>query len=369
MVLCALVPLGIPQHAHAERQIWVVRPGDALSLIAERFDCTVEEIQEWNELDNDVIQVGQRLFVAKEDDPGPTHRVAEGETLSHIAQRQGMDLARLLELNPDLNPDRIRVGQEIRLGTNGRHRVDHEIRPGDTLSRLAARYRVSIRDIHRWNPRLRANRLRVGRKVRMWSEVPESRSVSIGLAYRGSLQNAERLRRHPGYIIRDRNRAWGTLETVMWLVDGFDAVRDQFPGAPRVRVHDISRRNGGSMHGHRSHQSGRDVDISYYQRRCGGQPCAMRRLHPSELDVARQWALFESWLKAGRLEAIFMDYNLQEPLYNYARSHGATRQQLHRWFQYPRGRDYALGTIRHYPRHADHAHVRFVCPDTDPDCR
>ena len=123
------------------------------------------------------------------------------------------------------------------------------------------------------------------------------------------------------------------------------------------------------MRDHRSHQSGRDVDISFYQARCPNGICPMRNLGPEDLDAERQWALFEAWLKSDQVELILMDHSLQRPLYEEARRRGATRAQLERWFQYPRSRHDRQGIIRHYPRHRNHAHVRFVCPDTDESCR
>lgn len=95
----------------------------------------------------------------------------------------------------------------------------------------------------------------------------------------------------------------------------------------------------------------------------------MWRLPPEQLDVARQWTLLEHWLRHDRVEAIFIDYRLQAELYRHAREEGASREELHRWFQYPRGRTHPLGIIRHYPQHDDHLHVRFACHESDADCR
>ncbi|HJK89694.1 MAG TPA: penicillin-insensitive murein endopeptidase [Polyangiaceae bacterium LLY-WYZ-15_(1-7)] len=367
----AVGPAGAPT-ARADRRIWTVQAGDALSVLAERFQCTVEELREWNGLDDDRILVGQELVVAAPDTPppGPTIALRRGETLSHLAVRNDTTVETLLELNPDLDPDRVRAGQEIRLpAPEGLLRIDYTIRRGDTLSRIAARHRVEVRDLLRWNRHLRRDRVQAGQEIRIWSEVPESVSESVGAPHHGHLEHPEPLPPHPGYIIRNRDKAFGTLETVLWLQEAFDAVRARHPGAPRLRVHDISDRDGGPLHGHRSHQSGRDVDLSLYQRRCGGQPCPMRWVRPGELDAERLWTLFQSWLENDRVEAIFLDYSLQEPLYREARRRGASREELSQWIQYPRGRTHPLGIVRHYPRHRDHAHVRFVCPDTDESCR
>lgn len=372
LLVCLLALLLPSGGARADGPLYTVRSGDALSVLAERFDVTTDDLREWNEIEGDEIQIGQRLRVAAEGrapaNSGPTLRVRPGQTLSHVAREVGATVEQLIELNDGLRPDRVRAGQELRVPGTGR-RVDYVVQRGDRLGRIAARFGVSVRDLVRWNSGLDPERLRYGRTVHIFTEVRESVSESVGRPHRGNLLRAERLRPHPGYFIRNRHRSWGTLETMQWLHQGFDAVREAHPGGPRVRLHDISLRRGGRMEGHRSHQSGRDVDLSYYQRRCGGQPCPMRRIGGPELDLDRQWTLLKRWLENDQLEAVFMDYSLQRPLYEHARSHGATRRQLHRWFQYPRGPSYALGTIRHFRNHRDHLHVRFICPETDRDCR
>lgn len=354
---------------------WRVRSGDALSVIAERFGVSVDEIRAWNSLQGDVIFVGQELRVGADEPPGDDdgardgrYEVESGDTLSGIALRFGVTVDQLAEWNPDLDGDRIRVGQELRVGP-GRRRVVHAIQPGENATQIGARYGVTLRDLREWNPGRDLDRIRVGRSLVVFTEEPESQSLSIGAPYDGRLARAVRLRRHPAYVIRDGDRAWATQETAQWIVEAFDALRAAHPRAPKVRVHDISLREGGYMSGHRSHQTGRDVDLSYYQRSCRGIACPMWRMPPEQLDVERQWALLEHWLRRSQVEAIFIDYRLQARLYRHAREQGATRQELHRWFQYPRGRTHPLGIIRHYPQHDDHLHVRFVCPDTDPDCR
>jgi LysM repeat protein len=368
-----LIASALASVAHAQSEnarTWKVRPGEALSVIAARFSVTVEELREWNTLEGDRILPGQELVVQEPEYDGPTHEVERGETLSGIAVAHDTTIERLQELNPDIDPERLREGQQVRVDALGdRQRIDYVVRRGDNLTQIAARHRVTLEELRRWNPRVRGDQLRFGTTLRVFSEVPESTSESIGRPHHGRLANAEQLPQHPGYYLRDRRRAYGTLETTLWIQDGVEAVLDRFPDSPQVRVHDLSNREGGRMRDHRSHQSGRDADISFYQERCPNDVCPMRRLRPEDLDAERQWALFEQWLKNDRVEAIFIDHSLQRPLYEEARRQGATRAQLQRWFQYPRPRHDRQGIIRHYPRHRDHAHVRFVCPDTDESCR
>jgi LysM repeat protein len=296
----------------------------------------------------------------------PSYEVRRGDTLSAIALQVGKTQAELLSLNPGLEPDRIREGQRIKVADVGR-RIEHVIAPGEVLSRLAQRYEVTVAELVRWNPELTPDRVRVGQELLVYTRVPTSRSESIGTPTRGKLAHGELLSVHAGYVVRNPGRAWGTREVVDGIVKAFTALRAKRPDVPKVRVHDLSLRGGGPIDDHNSHQSGRDVDITYFQKRCQG-PCALRRVGPSDLDVEAQWALLEHFLERGQLEAVFIDYALQAKLYAHARAQGAAREELAHWFQYPRGDGASLGIIRHARGHADHMHLRFACDDTDAEC-
>lgn len=299
---------------------------------------------------------------------GRVYRVEPGDTLSEIAARLEVGLDDIRRWNPDLDPDRIRPGQAIRV-LDGTRRVAHTIRAGETLSRIAARYEVRVDELVRWNRGLRPDHVRAGRELTVFTRVPASRSMSVGVPHRGRLEHGRQLPRHPALFVRTPSRAWGTDETVRWIVDAFEALREEDPEAPRIEVHDLSLRSGGPMRGHHSHESGRDADLAYFQDRCPRGICRFRRIGPEQLDAVRQWRLFRRWLEEGRVEAIFVDHDLQRALYRAARDDGADRRDLSRWFQYPRSPEDRYGVIRHHPRHDDHFHVRFVCHETDAECR
>jgi murein endopeptidase len=129
-------------------------------------------------------------------------------------------------------------------------------------------------------------------------------------------------------------------------------------GAPKVVIGDISRKGGGQLYPHMSHQTGRDIDLGYVLRRdharkrIGGQSYA-------DLDVARTWALVQAFIDTRQVVYVFIDYRIQEQLYDYAREHGVPQRELDELFQYPHGRGRAHGIIRHWPSHRHHFHVRF----------
>lgn len=365
----AFAPLALARPVEIE-----VQPGDALITLSRRYDVSLDDLRAWNHLTGDRIEAGKRLRLAPEGEStegasGDLQvEITPGDTLSGLAQRHGYTVADLLEWNPGLDPDRIFAGQKIWLG-DARRLEEHEVRPGQTLTAIAHYHRVEVEEILRWNPGLSPNRIRAGQSLQLISRRPKSPSLSLGLPYQGRLKNAALLPGHPLYKVRDRERAFGTDETVRNLRSAFDHLHSKDPRAPRVEVHDLSVKDGGRIEDHASHQSGRDADIAYMARRCGKRVCDFRNIGPGQLDAARQWDLLSYWLVREQVEAIFVDYALQAPLYREAKRRGATPDQLSLWFQYPRGPSHPGGTVRHQAKHRDHLHVRFACHRSDPDCQ
>lgn len=298
----------------------------------------------------------------------PTVTVAKGDTLGAIAAVLETSIDQLVAWNPGLDPDRIRIGQKLLTGAVGRH-VEHAVQPGETVTSIVRRFEVSIRELSRWNRGLRPDHIRIGQKLTVYTNVPLSRSKSVGSPSAGRLIKGQVLPKHPGYVIRRPKAAWGTEETVHHIVGAFQQLKKRFPKAPKLRVHDLSYKGGGRMFGHRSHQSGRDVDISYFQKSCESGVCPFRRSGPGSIDAKHNWALLKHWLDDEVLEAVFIDYKLQKTLYREAKRNGATKAELGRWFQYPRGASGVSGIIRHFPKHADHMHVRFACHGSDEECK
>ncbi|MGB8329622.1 MAG: penicillin-insensitive murein endopeptidase, partial [Polyangiales bacterium] len=297
-----------------------------------------------------------------------TYRVQKRDTLTSIALNHNTSVAELLAANPGLDPKAIYPGQTIDVG-EPRPQVMFKLERGDTLLAVADRYDVSTRDLTRWNARLELGNPRPGTDIRIYTRVPVSPSEAVGPTNRGRLEKGIRLPPHKGYVIRTASRAYGTEETTRWIVAAVDAVNAQFKQTKPIRVHDISTRDGGKIRDHKSHQNGRDADISYYRENCPSSGCPFENVKSSELDVARQWALLEYWLRNGQAEMIFIDYRLQAKLYKYAKRKGVKKAQLDQWIQYPRGKYEPAGVIRHFRNHEDHLHVRFVCPYSDLKCR
>ncbi|MBW3658362.1 MAG: LysM peptidoglycan-binding domain-containing protein [Actinobacteria bacterium] len=99
---------------------YVLRPGDTLSGVAHRLGTTVSALAAANGItDPDRVRAGDTLDVPG-GAPSPatgtrTYRVAAGDALSRIARAHGVSMATLQEANGISDPDRIRIGQVMRV--------------------------------------------------------------------------------------------------------------------------------------------------------------------------------------------------------------------------------------------------------------
>ncbi len=94
--------------------------------------------------------------------------VRSGETLSDIAARYGVSLNSLMSLNGITNSDHVEAGQTLRLPgsvTAGKGR--HNVKSGDTLSGIAAQYRVSERQLMALNGLSSPDHVEIGQSLRL----------------------------------------------------------------------------------------------------------------------------------------------------------------------------------------------------------
>ncbi|MCH2137335.1 MAG: penicillin-insensitive murein endopeptidase, partial [Phycisphaerales bacterium] len=98
---------------------------------------------------------------------------------------------------------------------------------------------------------------------KLYAEDPDGPCISGGAAHDGRLLNGVPLHTRPGVVTR-KGRNWGTAETVAAIYRAVDLVRAKFPDTPDLAIGDLSRKHGGKLRPHKSHQSGRDADIAYY---------------------------------------------------------------------------------------------------------
>lgn len=164
-----------------------VKRGDTLLKIAKRYRTTVSKLRSLNGLRSDNIYVGQRLKVSGSSSvkstssvSAPTkkvvstsvHVVRKGETLSKIAERYKMGLSDLRRLN-GLRGSTIRVGQKLKV-TGKASAVtsavsvskSYSVRRGDSLWSIANRFGTSVNQLKKLNG-LKSSGVKVGQKLRV----------------------------------------------------------------------------------------------------------------------------------------------------------------------------------------------------------
>lgn len=158
LVLCLLAGPVAAQEPPAQQE-YVVQAGDTLFSIAQYFGTTVEAIAAANGIDDpSLITVGQKLVIPGEQaQPTPQPRVyvvKPGDTLSAIAQRFGTSVKAIVSANDIADPSWIDVGQKLVIPASVPEKPIaptpppysrlHLVRPGETLPFLAYKYGTTV---------------------------------------------------------------------------------------------------------------------------------------------------------------------------------------------------------------------------------
>lgn len=197
-----------PPDASGGLKTYTVVSGDGLESIAKRHGTTLERLLEINnipEREKNKLSIGQELLVPgaagsssgsgdttiiKPEDPEPNptpvtpvrdvHVVESGDTLSKIAGTYGVSVS-ALKVKNNLQGDLIQIGQRLLIpvpssavvpvpegpaaDTSVAGQVVHVVKSGDNYTRIANRYGVTVADLKEWNPNANPNSLQLGQKL------------------------------------------------------------------------------------------------------------------------------------------------------------------------------------------------------------
>ncbi len=192
---------------------------------------------------------------------------------------------------------------------------------------------------------------------------------SIGSPTAGKLEGAVALEPSRELRLRFSNGAhYGLPALVGMLERSAKRLTARFAGLT-LHVGDLSRRDGGELPGHRSHESGRDADVAFLFVGADGESVSPAEFMTVDgrgvalenrsyrFDDARNWALIEAWVTdpAARVEHIFVADRVRARLLAYARTKGTYLPVLHRAAMAMK--QPSAGQV-----HDDHFHVRIACP-------
>lgn len=109
----------------SEQSKHLVKSGENLDIISKKYQCSVTDLKEWNNMKGTVIHINQELIVYKPaDKPESTvkqgkyiyHIVRKGDTLWDIArQYDGVTVEQIKKLNNMSNTSKIQIGQKIKI--------------------------------------------------------------------------------------------------------------------------------------------------------------------------------------------------------------------------------------------------------------
>ena len=123
---------------------YVVRTGDTLWEIARRFDVNVRKLAKWNGMaPRDVLRPGRKLIVWGQE-----------------KQKQAASEGKLVPVN-FTHPH----------SKSLRRRIGYVVRSGDSLARISQRFRVSVKDLRRWNDISKGEYLHPGQRLTVYVDV------------------------------------------------------------------------------------------------------------------------------------------------------------------------------------------------------
>lgn len=155
--------LRIPNQINEDFQVYTVNAGDSLYKIASRFNTTVANLQEINDLDNTSLTIGQKLLVPKTQN-SQTYTVVSGDSLYKIASRFNTTVNEIKTLN-NLTSNNLSIGQVLQIPNGTKQdKQTYTVVSGDSLYKIANRFNTTVNEIKTLN-NLTSNNLSIGQTL------------------------------------------------------------------------------------------------------------------------------------------------------------------------------------------------------------
>jgi len=168
-----VIPSQEEQPIPGEYTVYVVKSGDTLYQIANRYDITVNDLIEYNNLSSTNLIIGQQLLIPAitiDDSQYDTYIVKSGDTLYQIASRYGISVNELMDIN-NLSSNVLSIGQKILVPKNivqqpTGNEIVYTVQSGDSLYQIASRYGISVNELKNYN-NLTSNLLSIGQQLKI----------------------------------------------------------------------------------------------------------------------------------------------------------------------------------------------------------
>ena len=202
----------LPPEKHLRWSRHKIKSGETLSHIALKYNTSVKHLKKVNNITGKNIRQGKYLIIPlssknkssyalsssqrlkstqnKKRGSGTriNHIVQNGDSFWDIAKKYNVDMHRLAKWNGMAIKDPLRKGQKLVVWTKGKNTatkknnpnntvrsIHYTVRNGDSLSRIASKYHVSVNDLHRWNT-IKGKYLKPGQRLKLYIDVTEQSS-------------------------------------------------------------------------------------------------------------------------------------------------------------------------------------------------
>ena len=154
---------------------YTVKSGDSLYSIARKYNTSINIIKDVNNLESDNLSINQILKIPASSSSDITnynnYTVKSGDSLYSIASKFNTTVANLINLN-DLKSTNLSIGQVLKIpnveGTNQEieEYTSYTVQKGDTLYKIASNYNTTTDSIVNLN-NLKSTTLQIGQKLKL----------------------------------------------------------------------------------------------------------------------------------------------------------------------------------------------------------
>lgn len=147
-----------------ESNIYTVKKGDSLWLIANKYGTTVDELKSANNLKSNTLSIGQTLIIPKKKESTSkiSYVVKKGDSLWLIANKYDTTVEKIKSTN-NLKSNTLSIGQVLVIPSSSEF-ITYAVKKGDSLWLIANKYNTTVDNIKKLN-NLSSNNLQINQKL------------------------------------------------------------------------------------------------------------------------------------------------------------------------------------------------------------
>ena len=152
----------------SDTNTYIVKSGDSLYKIANQYNTTVNELKQLNNLSSNLLSIGQVLKIPTKTTTEPTdnyttYTVVKGDNLYAIARKFNTTQNDIMKLN-NLSSNLLSIGQVLKIPTTSSN--TYTVQKGDSLYSIAKKFNTTVNEIKTKN-NLTSNTLSIGQILKI----------------------------------------------------------------------------------------------------------------------------------------------------------------------------------------------------------